>query len=100
MSTEARTHHPYSPSTLENLKACPCYKSREDVINERAIAGTLAHSVVESRTDDNNLSDEDTAAAAACIDFVDGRKRLMEETGSVTELKEVYLPIDRKSTRL
>jgi len=111
MSTETRTHHPYSPSTLDSLKACPCYKSREDVINERAIAGTLAHSVVESREDNNELSDDDTVAAAECIDFVDQRRNLMEEarrqvvqfrighgirlfTSQTTELKEVYLPID------
>jgi hypothetical protein len=99
-----RKHHPFSPSSLQNREACPCYAGR-DSQHVRSIAGTLAHSVVETRVDDSDLSDDDAILAADCADFVDGRKRIMElaweraeqlgETPrSVQEFKEVELPID------
>lgn len=90
-NTANKPHHSYSPSTLQFLEACPHYQSRSEA-NERAIAGTLAHSVIESRQDDYRLSDEDAEAVAECADFFERRKALME--GPVIELKEVYLPID------
>lgn len=107
-STETRVHHPYSPSTLQSLEACPCYVGYNDVVHERAIAGTLAHEVTESREDNQRLSDEDSEAAAECLDFYDGRVRLFHEerqlalignpypesVEEVIELREVYLPID------
>lgn len=71
-----RKHHPFSPSTLQNREACPCYEGR-DSQHVRSIAGTLAHEVVETRKDNKDLSDEDLIAAAECIDFVDGRFELM-----------------------
>ncbi len=96
--SEDRKHHNYSPSTLQSLEACPCFQSRSDVVNERAIAGTLAHSVVESRKDDARLSDDDAIAAVECMEFYDRRlmlaRRMETETAKVIELKEAYLPID------
>lgn len=90
-TTEQRPHHPFSPSTLQFLEACPHYQSRSEA-NERAIAGTIAHAVIESRQDDARLSDEDAEAVADCADFFERRKASM--VGPITELKEVYLPID------
>jgi hypothetical protein len=98
MSEETRKHHPYSPSTLQALEACPCYMSRTDVVHIRAIKGTIAHNVVEKRVDDARLDDDDAIAAAECIEFYDRRltlaRRLETETAKVIELKESYLPID------
>jgi hypothetical protein len=74
---EARGHHTISPSTLQNREACPCYESRNEQ-HVRAIAGTLAHAAVEKREDNPELSDEDAAAAAECLDFIDTRRRDME----------------------
>lgn len=107
-----RAHHPYSPSTLQNTEACPGYKSR-DSHNERSIAGTLAHGVVETGDDHNSLSDEDAMAAAECIEFREARKATLENTAKihfsvaqqrgqnpkpedyvVQQLQEIYLPID------
>ena len=114
MNTEERPHHPYSPSTLQNLEWCPHYKSRQsDTPHVRTVAGTRAHGAVESGEDDHRLSDEDAMAAAECLDFVEQRRALMnEEAGrayeavradnpspaafQVTELKEAYLPVDRR----
>jgi hypothetical protein len=112
---EARSHHRYSPSTLQNREACPCYTGR-DGTHVRAIAGTLAHGVVETGKDDNKLGDEDALAAAECLDFVESRRVLLEEareaaikqwvktaihpTSSgnlfppVQELKEIELAVD------
>lgn len=79
-TTETRVHHPYSPSTLQNLEACPCYLSNHDgPVHERTTAGTKAHAVAESGVDDNTLGDEDAAAAAECLDFVEHHRRLMED---------------------
>lgn len=124
--SEERKHHSYSPSTQQTLEACPCYRSRKDVVHIRAIMGTIAHEVTESGEDDARLSDEDTLAAVECIEFYERRKLLMEEARNrevericigmagndshpdihaecanaqvpkLTELKETYLAVDAK----
>lgn len=108
---ENRPHHPYSPSTLGNLEYCPCYKGRQsDTPHVRTVAGTRAHGVVETGEDDHRLTDEDAVAAAECLDFVEQRRRLLQEAADraralesaeapaeffqVNELQEIYLPID------
>jgi hypothetical protein len=107
-----RSHHPYSPSSLQNTEACPLYQSREST-HERTIAGTKAHGVVETGEDDHTLSDEDAVAAAECIEFREGRKaelqveaskafekatagkqNCMTDDYTVQQLTEIYLPID------
>lgn len=100
MSTE-RYHHPYSPSQLNSIEACPCYRSKESH-HERTVAGSIAHESAEKKVIDARLSDEDSEAVAESIDFTEARKQLMQIEASqqkqsataVTELKEVYLPID------
>jgi len=78
--TEERVHHPYSPSTLQNLEACPSYRGREsDTPHERTTAGTRAHGVVDTGEDDTKLGDDDAVHAADCLDFVARRQTLMEE---------------------
>lgn len=118
-----RPHHPYSPSTLQNLEYCPHWRSRQDITpHHRALAGTRAHGVVESGEDDSRLSDDDAIAAAECLDFVEQRRLGMlaearqareaeltlhvkdlvqpvkptefEFEGAVQEIKEAYLPVD------
>jgi len=74
---EDRKHHPYSPSTLQSLEACPCYRGKESK-HVRTIIGTIAHSVAESGKDDNRLADADAEAAAECLDFVEERRRIFE----------------------
>lgn len=79
-AAEVRVHHAYSPSTLQSLEACPCYIGRQNEIeHERTTAGTRAHGVAESGEDDNRLSDEDAAAAAECLDFVEHHRQLFVE---------------------
>jgi hypothetical protein len=73
-----RVHHPFSPSKLQFLEACPCYESRSST-NERAIAGTLAHGVTETHEDDYRLSDDDAAAAAECMDFYEREANIVRE---------------------
>lgn len=96
-----RPHHPYSPSKLQSLEACPCYEGKEtDKPHVRTVAGTRAHGMTESGEDDERLSDEDATAAAECLDFVEYHRRLMAATDkpdvywAVEELKEAYLPVD------
>src|SRR6266581_7853883 len=73
-----RPHHPYSPSSLQSLEACPHYKSR-DSKHIRTIAGTLAHKATETREDNDELSDDDALHVAACLDFYDKRKAILED---------------------
>lgn len=119
VDAEARTHHPYSPSTLQSLEACPCYKSRPST-HIRTIIGTISHKVTETREDDNRLDDEDAFAAAECLDFYDKRLQLAQairckaveekaielkggdglglaerSTPQVIELLETYLAVDK-----
>lgn len=92
---EARGHHPFSPSTLANREACPCYESCSEQ-HIRSIAGTLAHAVVETREDNEDLSDEDAEAAAECIDFVEERRKVLQaawETRARLHIEDVLLPI-------
>lgn len=102
-----RKHHPFSPSSLQNREVCACYEGRESK-HVRTIAGTLAHGVVETRTDNADLSDEDSLAAAECIDMVDHRLGLMElarqnalkdmpeplTVPEIQEFKEIELAVD------
>jgi hypothetical protein len=97
-TTEAveRSHHPYSPSTLAYLEVCPLYKSRPSK-HARTIAGTIAHKVVETAIDNPELSDEDAAHTAECLDFAEQRRQKMQADfpqGPIKELREVYLPVD------
>lgn len=95
MDSQNRVHHPYSPSTLGYLEACSAYKSKSSNhldANSRALAGTLAHKVVEIGEDDNALSDEDAAAAAECLDFIEMRRKTFSE--APFEYRELYLPVD------
>lgn len=100
--SEDRQHHAFSPSTLQNLEACPCYEGTQTE-HVRAIAGTRAHKVIETLVDDNLLSDDDAENAAECMDFYNQRKQLMEEDANsapvgaifpIIELSETYLPVD------
>lgn len=108
LDTETRGHHPYSPSSLQSLEACPCFKSRDNK-HVRTIAGTIAHKVTETREDDNRLDDDDAAAAAECLDHYDKRRSLAIQAREnaigaghelsytcpdIIELQESYLPVD------
>lgn len=108
-----RPHHPHSPSSLQYKEVCPCYKST-NTGNARSIAGTMAHKVVETKTDDDRLDDWDAAAAAQCLDFLEQRRQLLLEdcfrareafakngwsedrlkTLQILELQEIYLKVD------
>jgi phosphohistidine phosphatase SixA len=107
---ETRAHHAYSPSTLQSLESCPLYQSRQNVKeHERTTAGTRAHNAADSETDDERLSDEDAAAVAECLDYVDALKQQLAKAANAAflagpagapipkdfqEINEPYLPID------
>lgn len=95
--TTERAHHPFSPSQLEALAACPAYEGRQSgAPHPRTVIGTISHAAIEARADDSRLTDEDALQVSACLAFYDERKRLMEAAGQgpVTEIAEGYLPID------
>lgn len=110
-TTAERVHHPYSPSTLQSLEACPCYEGKQSAKpHPRTIIGTIAHGVVETGEDNHKLDDDDMGHAADCIDFYYRQRTLLEEARNrtwsllsiearnalapITELKETYLEVD------
>lgn len=107
--SEERKHHPYGPSKLQALEACPCYENQSDVVHIAATTGTLQHAVAETGIDNEELSDSQVAAAAECMEFVKRQRQLLidernrhypaavpYDTGfpGIIELEEIYLPID------
>lgn len=106
MSEEIRVHHPYSPSTLQNLEACPCFQNTNSDANIAAITGTLQHKVTETAEDNWELDDEQALRAAECLDFYERQKQLLNEerdrvaatndlgVQNILDLAEEYLPID------
>lgn len=107
-----RPHHPYSPSSLQSLEACPYFRNRQQKTKHaRTIAGERGHKSVETGVDDQSLSDEDLQAVAEAADFAAGRKAQLEMEAQlaakeslekygrkiltdVEEHKELYLPVD------
>lgn len=91
-----RVHHPYSPSKLQCLEACPKYQSTQSD-SEAALTGTMQHDVADSGIDDARLPDYKAMAAVECMKFCDARAK---EYPGGTVLKEEYLPIDDKTIEL
>jgi len=112
---ETQVHHPYSPSSLQNREACPCFENQNSN-NIAAIAGTLQHSVAERGEDDHRLSDDEALRAAECMDFYERQRQLLDEArqqareewlkavspqllsgpplAEVIDLSEAYFPVD------
>lgn len=87
---EARVHHPFSPSSLQNREACPKYQNRNST-NAAAVAGSIQHNMVEGRTDDARASDKHADAVAQCILFAE--EQAANFPGGI-HIQEVYLPVD------
>lgn len=89
-AAEERIHHPYSPSKLQLLEACPKYASTFSE-SEAARTGTKQHNVAETGEDDVTLPDEKILAVIEAQKFVEERVALYP---GCTVIKEDYLPID------
>lgn len=92
--SEARKHHPYSPSKLQCLEACPVFESKQS-INEASRMGTAQHAVADSGIDDPTIPDYRAVAAAECMRFTDN---IVKKYPGGTVLKEEYLPVDEEHT--
>lgn len=90
-ATTERVHHPYSPSKLQCLEACPKFTQREGDVHEAAVIGTKQHDCVDSQCDDPTLPDYRAMAVAECIRLSDERVALYP---GGTVLREEYLPVD------
>lgn len=117
---EERPHHPFSPSWLQNGEYCPHYQSdQKKTPHVRTLIGTMAHKMTETRSDNDDISDDDALLVAKCLDFYDKKKAVLEKEGTeafqaafdlafstregetpspenfrITEGTETYLPID------
>lgn len=92
MSSE-RKHHPFSPSKLQYLEACPGFLSQSSEDNEASLAGTLQHTAVEEslHLDDPRLTDDHAEAVVLCKRY---REEIAAKYPGGTRLQEDYLPID------
>lgn len=91
--TPARLHHPFSPSQLNSLEACPCYEGAQNE-NAAAFLGTLQHEAVERLTDDPRLSDGQAFAVSECITYAENVASLYRNP---RVLRELYMPIDEEA---
>lgn len=87
-----RVHHPYSPSKLQALEACPKYQSRQTE-SKASRDGTAQHDAAEAGEDSNLLDDHQAIAVAECLAYTDN---IAKGYPGGTILKEVYLPIDEE----
>lgn len=88
--SEARVHHPYSPSTLQAREACPKYQPSQNE-TEASLAGTMQHDAVESGMDDPRIPDYQAAAVAECMAFAENR---LKAYPGGSHCREIYLPVD------
>lgn len=89
-NTTTRPHHPYGPSKLQDLEACPKYAGMSGD-SEASRMGTMQHDVADSGIDDPRLPDYKAMAAVECLKFAESRAA---EYPGGTIIKEQYLPID------
>ena len=87
-----RTHHPFSPSRLQQLKECPGAARMQDGLDEiktpEADEGTMLHERIVTRNLDG-LTAEQESLVQQCLDFMQSK---MTE-GMVKILQEVRLDI-------
>lgn len=93
ISPPARSHHPFSPSQLNSLEACPCYEGVQND-NQAAFLGTLQHEAIERLTDDPRLSDERAFAVADCVTYAESRAAAYPNS---RVLRELYMPVDEEA---
>lgn len=94
--SEDRKHHPYSPSKLQFLEACPGFSGIEGAKNEASILGTKIHDAIESGvTEGLGFTDDQLDKIAACREYY--LAKLAQWPGA-TLYVEVYAPIDAEET--
>jgi len=90
---KARAHHPFSPSKLQILEACPKFMGTEGT-NEAAERGTLMHESSEN-LDFSKLTREESDAVRAYLHFISEAKEAMP---GCIELTEIRVSIDPEET--
>lgn len=90
----ARAHHPYSPSKLDNLEACPWFR-QDDTRNEKSERGTVQHEAMDTGVDDH-LSDEEHVAVEKCRAHYAALRESFG--GKYVELSEQRVAVDAEET--
>ena len=75
--TDGQDHHELGPSALKYVEICPGYRN-ENTTSPWAEEGTLLHLACE-RGDIENLDDEQSAAVASCLDYVEALEKDADE---------------------
>ncbi len=90
-----RQHHPFSPSKLQFLEACPGFEGVQST-NEASELGTKIHDAIESGvTEGLGFTDEQLDVIAKCIAYY---KNEVSCIPGSTLFKEIYVPIDAENT--
>lgn len=90
----ARTHHPYSPSKLDNLEACPWFR-QDNNENEKSRRGTVQHEAMDTGADDH-LTDEEYRAVEMCRAHYEEIRKAAG--GHLVELAEMGVAVDDENT--
>lgn len=90
---KGRVHHPYSPSKLNSLEACPRFR-QGDSDNEASRRGTLQHEAFETG-DDSLLTDEEVENVNRCREYVREIEALFRKP---MRLQEQRLSVDDAET--
>lgn len=90
---KVRKHHPFSPSKLQILEACPKFKGLEGS-NEAAERGTMMHEASET-LDFSKLNQEETEAVHDYLDFIAACK---DQLPGCEELTEIRVAVDSWET--
>lgn len=90
---KGRVHHPYSPSKLNALEACPQFR-QGDSDNEASRRGTAQHEAFEAN-DDSGLSDEEVENVNRCRTYVAEHEALFVKPA---RLQEERLSVDEDET--
>lgn len=96
IDTTPRVHHPFSPSKLQALEACPKYESRS-TDSAASRAGTIQHDAVDGESDNARMTDNQALAVAECLAYADS---IAKKYKGGTVIKEQYLPIDEEVIEL
>jgi hypothetical protein len=100
-----RLHHPFSPSKLQYLEACPYWEPQENINTKASERGTAQHDAAEATIDidDPALEDHEAIAVAMCKKYRDGiidevvracSPEKVDKSNRPIILKEEYVWID------
>jgi hypothetical protein len=80
-------HATYSPSGLEKLELCPCFKQGESKDPKATESGTLNHQAVAEEDPNLCLTEDDEEQVQRCIDYKVSLRTAIKNPVSINEVR-------------